>query len=117
MRAPLKPCTLSLAAIVLAFGASRVARSQQPPSPRDVLGHEVGADRTLADWRQIGDYFTRLAVSPAVRLDTLGTSTHGLPFLAVTISHPDNVRRLEEIRRNQARLADPRALSAADESR
>lgn len=108
---------LSLLSLTLAAqvaSATRVA-AQAVPHPRDVLGHEVGADRQLADWRQIGDYFTRLAASPAVRVDTLGLTTAGQPFLAVTISHPDNLRRLEEIRRAQARLADPRGLSAGEE--
>lgn len=91
------------------------AASQAVPHPRDVLGHEVGADRQLADWRQIGDYFTRLAASPAVRVDTLGLTTAGQPFLAVTISHPDNIRRLPEIRQAQAQLADPRGLSPGAE--
>ncbi len=95
---------------------SSVAEAQRVPAPREVLGFEVGADRTLADWGQITDYFTRLAASPAVDVDTLGRTTNGQPFLAVTISHPDNMRRLEEIRAREARLADPRQLSPGDEA-
>jgi hypothetical protein len=93
------------------------ARGQGVPSPRDVLGFEVGADRKLADWGEITAYFTRLAASPAVRVDTLGRTTNGLPFLAVTVSHPDNMRRLEAIRLAEARLADPRGLGAEEEAR
>ena len=117
MRVPPRLFALAVAAMGFSLGGARAAQSQRPPAPREVLGHEVGADRTLADWRQIGGYFTRLAESPAVKVDTLGTTTNGLPFLAVTISHPDNVRRLDEIRRNQARLADPRTLPAGEEGR
>jgi len=101
-----------VASLTLVATSASVVAAQRVPHPRDVLGHEVGADRTLADWRQIGDYFTRLAASPAVRVDTLGLTTAGQPFLAVTITHPDNMRRLEEIRRAQSRLADPRTLTA-----
>ncbi|HEX4935710.1 MAG TPA: M14 family metallopeptidase [Gemmatimonadaceae bacterium] len=108
---------LALAAASLLVGAADTAAAQAIPHPRDVLGHEVGADRKLADWGQIGDYFTRLAASPAVKVDTLGVTTAGLPFLAVTISHPDNMRRLEAIRADEARLADPRTLAPADEAR
>ena len=97
--------------------APRSASAQAVPHPRDYLGHEVGADRMLADWGQIGGYFTKLAASPAVRVDTLGLTTAGLPFLAVTISHPDNMRRLEDIRRAEARLADPRGLPPEEEAR
>jgi len=108
----------SLAMIVLVQSLLCVrAHAQGVPHPRAVLGHEVGADRQLADWGQIGAFFTALAASPAVRVDTLGRTTAGLPFLAVAISHPDNMRRLEEIRRVEARLADPRGLSAEEETR
>ena len=30
------------------------------PTPRSVLGFNPGDDRTIADWTQITDYFTRL---------------------------------------------------------
>jgi hypothetical protein len=87
------------------------------PSPRDVLGFEVGADRTLADWGQITGYYAKVATtSRAVKVDTLGPTTEGRPLVVATISTPANLRRLEEIRRNQARLADPRVLSADEEA-
>jgi hypothetical protein len=93
-------------------------RREVVPTPRSHLGFEVGADRTLADWGQITGYFSKLAAaSPAVKLDTLGRTTDGLPMVMATISTPENLRRIDEIRRAQARLADPRGLSAADEAR
>jgi len=95
---------------------SRVATS--PPSPRSVLGFDVGADRSLADWPQITSYFAKLAAtSPAVKLDTLGPTTNGQPFVVATISSPANLRRIEAIRAAQAKLADPRRLGPAEEAR
>jgi len=112
---PLRPVRL---AVVALLSATDPVGGQGAVHPRDFLGHEVGADRALADWGQIGAYFARLAASsPAVRVDTLGPTTAGLPFLAVTISHPDNMRRLEQIRLTEARLADPRGLTPDDEAR
>ncbi len=88
------------------------------PTPSQVTGLAIGADRTLADWGQITRYFGALAAaSPYVRLDTLGATTQGRPFVMATITSPANFRRLEEIRTAQARLADPRGLSAAEEAR
>ena len=88
------------------------------PPPRAHLGFEVGADRSLADWGRITGYFAKLAAaSPAVKLDTLGPTTNGQPFVVATISSPGNMRRIETIRANQAKLADPRKLSSADEAR
>ncbi|MEP7346183.1 MAG: M14 family metallopeptidase, partial [Gemmatimonadaceae bacterium] len=91
--------------------------AQQVPTPREYLGIDVGADRTLADWRQITSYFARLSASPAVHVDTLGATTNGQPFILAAVSSPENIRRLAEIRANQALLADPRKLDAATEAR
>ncbi len=88
------------------------------PSPRAVLGFDVGADRQLADWGQIVAYLGKLAAaSPAVKLDTLGPTTERRPFVYLTISSPENMRRLDAIRSAQAQLADPRRLSAEEETR
>jgi hypothetical protein len=51
-----------------------------------------------------------------VRVDTLGQTTNGQPFIVATISSPANIRDLAAIRARQARLADPRTLSAAEEA-
>ncbi|MDQ6887902.1 MAG: M14 family metallopeptidase [Gemmatimonadota bacterium] len=88
------------------------------PSPRAVLGFEVGADRQLADWGQIVDYLGKLAAaSPAVKLDTLGLTTERRPFVYLTVSSAENMRRLDAIRSAQALLADPRRLPAEEEAR
>ena len=101
------------ALLLLAFPASLLA---QVPSPESVLGFRVGADSMLADWEQIGGYFTRLAAaSPRVRVDTLGPTTQGRPYLLVTISDPANLARRAELMAAQRRLADPRALDSAAE--
>ena len=105
-------------AVLAAFCAMATALPAQVPTPASHLGFEVGADRRLADWTQIVSYFGRLAAaSPSVKLDTLGTTTLGKPFVLVTISSPENLRNLETIRQTQARLADPRGLTAAEEAR
>jgi len=111
----------ALAAACLAasvFSLPAPLRAQDVPSPRTHLGFAVGEDRQLADWKQITGYFAKLAAaSPAVKLDTLGPTTNGLPFIVATISSPANMRRLSTIRANQAKLADPRRLPPAEESR
>jgi len=82
--------------------------------PTDYLGFEPGTDSMLADWRQVSGYMNSLAQrSPYVRVDTLGRTTEGRPFLLMTITAPDNQERLAEVKRGQALLADPRRLSDA----
>lgn len=110
------PLALGLA-LSAALTAPAVAKAQtgRAPNPTEYLGYPVGADFRLAGWDSITGYFNRLAdASPAVRVDTLGRSTLGRPFIALTITAPQNMARLDEIRANQAKLADPRRLATGD---
>lgn len=102
-------CWFLLAALNPALG-------EQLRSPEEVLGFPVGADRKLADWDQITSYFRELSrASDRVVLEELGESTKGKPFLLAIISDPANLERLEDYRRIQKRLADPRLLAAGPE--
>ena len=88
------------------------------PTPESVLGFRIGEDRKLADWSEAVRYFRALAASsPKVRVDDVGPTTEGRPFLLVTITSEANMRRLEEIRRANLRLADPRVLGDAEAER
>jgi hypothetical protein len=83
------------------------------PTPASFLGFEVGADRRLADWNEITGYLNVLAnASDRVVLDTLGLSTLGRPFVALTISSAANLRRLDHYLEVQRKLADPRLLES-----
>ena len=90
------------------------ARAQsQPaiPSPNAVLGFTPGDDRTIADWRQITDYFTRLdRASDRVMLETIGETTLRRPLMVAYISAPENTRDLRKFKDIQRRLADPRTI-------
>ena len=103
---------LSVAALWAAPAAAQV------PTPEAVLGFRPGADSMLASWAQITDYLGRLAAaSPRVRLDTVGPTTQGRPYLLATISDPANLARRAALMEAQARLADPRTLDSAAEAR
>jgi hypothetical protein len=83
------------------------------PSPRAVLGFNPGDDRTIADWKQISDYFARLdRASDRVEVRNFGTSTLGRTMFAAFISAPENIRSLENYKTIQARLADPRKVTS-----
>src|SRR5256714_2464662 len=86
-------------------------RATPLPSPYSVLGFNPGDDRTIADWKQISDYFTRLdAASDRVQVQTVGKSTLGRTMIAAFISAPEKIRSLEKYKAIQARLADPRKV-------
>jgi len=83
------------------------------PTPADVLGFTPGDDRKLASWNQVVEYFKRLdQSSERLRFEELGKTTMGKPFVMATISSPDNLKRLEEYKKIQEQLADPRTLGA-----
>ena len=86
-----------------------------PPSPSAFLRKPVGADRTLADWREVVSYFRALdAASDRVEVSTIGRSTRGEEMVLAAISSPENLAGKERIRAIARRLADPRGLSDAD---
>jgi hypothetical protein len=102
-----------ITAVGLALAAAADAASIQTPS--EFLGMTVGADRTVADYRQILAYFKALdAASPRVELEMLGKTTLGEELFLAAISSEKNIankQRLQEIAR---KIADPRGLSEAD---
>src|SRR4051795_2111724 len=80
------------------------------PSPAAFLGYPLGARFT--PWDRIVSYLEALdAASPRVKMWEYGHSYEGRPLKLLAISSPDNVERLEEIRTNVQRLADPTGLS------
>lgn len=85
------------------------------PSPRDVLGHDIGAPRVLDHYADLLKYYRALAAkSPRVKIVETGKTEEGRPTVVVMISSEENLRGLEANRANLARLADPRGLSEAD---
>lgn len=99
---------------VQANGQSRKAasRATSVPSPQSVLGFSPGADRTIADWQQISNYFTRLdKASDRVYVQTIGETTLKRPLIVAFISAPENIRNLNILKEIQRRLADPRTIT------
>jgi len=85
------------------------------PSPIEHLGYNVGTDRKLADWPEIVEYFKKVAAaSPRVLVEEVGKTTEGNPFIYATVSSPENLGRLEELRQVQMRLSKPMGLSDAE---
>lgn len=92
--------------------ASESLAAQNVPTPLEHFGFELGADRKLADWNQLTSFFEKLAQnSPRVTVDTIGRTTKDRPFVMMTITSPENHRRLDELRDIQLRLADPRRVA------
>jgi len=116
-RAVLALLAAGLCAAPALAGQQRGARPARVPTPRSVLGFEPGEDRKLADWPVLVRYYQALAkASDRVDYREVGKSTRGAPFVALVISSPQNLRRLDRYRRLNAQLADPRTLKNARET-
>ena len=98
--------------------AQEKAKSAHVPTPSEFLGFEVGADRKLADYRQIASYFKALAAaSNRVELETLGKTTLGEDMFMAVISTEENLRNKAHYKDIAHKLADPRGLSTNRRSR
>jgi len=91
------------------------AAHAEVPTPSTFLGFDVGADRKLADYRQIVSYFNAVAAaSPRVKIEHLGKTTLGEDFIMAVVSSEANMRNLDRIKEISTRLADPRGLADAE---
>src|SRR4029079_5820936 len=82
------------------------------PSPKDVIGHHVGAPATLTYYADILKYYRALAAAtPRVKIETIGKSDEDRELVVVWVSSDENIRHLQRNRDNLAKIADPRSLS------
>jgi hypothetical protein len=103
----------ALALTLLIAGAAPQARQTTAiPSPEKFFGFQMGADRKLANWDRLLEYYNLLAKSSnKMRLVELGKTSEGRPYIALFISSPANLAKLDHYKQLNARLADPRGLS------
>lgn len=88
----------------------------QIPTPKAVLGFQPTDDKTIADWSQITNYFSKLdAESDRVLVKEIGKTTLGKPLVAAFISSPENIKNLERLRQISAKLANPASIKDAAE--
>src|SRR5215831_2202865 len=108
-----KSAAFVLALLFLATVTPTLAqKTSRPPTPSEFLGFEVGADRKLADYRQIAAYFKALAAaSDRVQVEVLGKTTLGEEMFMAVISTPENLRDKAKYQEIARKLADPRGLT------
>ncbi|HEY1910164.1 MAG TPA: M14 family zinc carboxypeptidase [Vicinamibacterales bacterium] len=82
------------------------------PSPKDILGHHIGAPKQLTYYADILKYYRALAAaSPRVKVITIGKSTEGRDLVVVFVGADDTIKNLDTYRGYLAQLADPRTIS------
>ena len=87
-------------------------------SPEEFLGHQVGADRKLADYDQIRAYFQKLEEeSEKIKILTIGNTTLKKPLIMAVITSEDNMGKLDHYRAIARRLRDARGLTPDESGR
>ncbi|MEZ5287069.1 MAG: M14 family zinc carboxypeptidase [Vicinamibacterales bacterium] len=105
----------ALAVFLPVLGAPAAAQTPSLPSPQQFFGFEMGADRKLAGWDKLHEYYQVLAKgSDRMKLVELGKTSEGRPYIALFISSPANLAKLDQYREMNAKLADPRGVPEAE---
>jgi hypothetical protein len=96
-----------------AFGPADGRYDPAVPTPRAILGYELGARFTPG--RLIARYLERIAAtSRRVKVDTVGHSFEGREMYLITVTSEANMARLAQIKADAQRVADPRGAAAGD---
>jgi hypothetical protein len=104
---------MRICALLLAAAMSLAAAP--PPSPQSWFGHPIGADKTVLDWEKVVGYFSALAKSSdRIKVEELGKTADGRPFIAATIADAETLKHLDRYIEIQRRLADPRKTTPAE---
>ena len=83
------------------------------PSPKDVLGHHVGAPKKLTYYADILRYYRALAAaSPRVKIVSIGKSNENRDLVVVFVGSDQSIKDLTQYRTYLAQLADPRTITA-----
>lgn len=107
------PCSILIITCLLAYAPPSTVAQDLPP-PESYYGFEMGADRKLARWDKMVDYYTMLGErSDRMQVVNSGETTLGNPFLVLYISSPANIANLEHFKRLNATLSDPRGADEA----
>jgi len=87
------------------------------PTVREVLGHEPGSEITPPE--QVGQYLQALqkATPTRTRLIEYARSWEGRPLWLLVIGSAERIARLDAVKADLKKLADPRGVNAAEQER
>jgi len=84
------------------------------PTPREVIGHEVGEWHITHD--KLVEYMKALAnASDRITLEDRGKTFEGRPLLLLTITSPDNHKNLDEIRKRHIAGTDDASVDVSND--
>ncbi|MCC7065628.1 MAG: peptidase [Planctomycetes bacterium] len=117
------PSLRTLAFLFAAQALSTLPAPAQVQSPKQFLGHEVGADYELCNYTDMIRYFRAAeAQSDRMRLVDIGPTSYGQRMTMAIISSPQNLGRIERLRAicqqlSKGRVDAATAVAMAEEGR
>ena len=106
----------SLLLVLSAVCSSAASFSQAVTTPEKFFGFQLGADRHMARWDKIVEYYSVLEKESGGRMKVInmGPTENGNPFLEVIITSPKNMANLEAIKKANLTLVHPGNTSEAE---
>src|ERR1700733_12984896 len=104
------------AAVLLTTALVATATAQKITSPEKFFGFQLGADRKMARWDKIVEYFYLMEKESGGRLKVInmGPTSEGNPFLMAIITSPANMARLDRLKEINWKLSDSRGIAEAE---
>ncbi len=104
------------AAFFLLLGSFLPASSQSITPPDKFFGFQLGADRKMARWDKIVEYFQLMEKESGGRMKVInmGPTSEGNPFLMVIITSTANMAKLDQIKKMNAQICDSRGIAEAE---
>lgn len=91
-----------------------VTYSKNIPTPKSVIGHEVGEWHVTHD--KLAEYMKALAkASDRISIESRGTTFEGRPLLLLTITSPKNHQNLENIRKRHISATENASLDVSND--
>ena len=90
-----------------------VTYNQAIPTPKSVIGHEVGEWHISHD-RLVSYLYALDKASDRITLEVTGYTHEGRPLLLLTITSPKNHQNIESIRNQHVQLTDPARSASLD---
>lgn len=83
-----------------------ITYNQNIPTPKSVIGHEVGQWHITHD-KLLQYMYAVAAASDRIRIENRGTTFEGRPLVLLTITSPENHKNIEKIRKEHLSLSEP----------
>src|SRR3954464_15397379 len=103
----------NLPLILSAVLMTGLTMAQEITTPEKFFGFQLGADKKMARWDKIIEYYGVLEKQSGGRMKVvnMGPTSEGNPFLQVYITSPANMAKLDRYREINSRISDPRGLT------